>query len=100
VAVVVSVSQIDLSWTDNSTDETGFGIFRGTSEGTVTDLIATVGDGVVVYSDTGLPSSTTFYYLVKSFNIFGYSGASNIAGSTTATPEEWSDPWSFTTGGG
>jgi hypothetical protein len=79
----VSISQIDLTWVDTSSDEDGFAIYRGLSRGSVTDMIATVAPGVTTYSDTGLPSSTWFYYTVRSFNSSGYSSISGHAWSQT-----------------
>jgi len=97
VAEGASESQIDLSWQDNSANETGFAILRGISPGAITYPVATVGAGVTVYSDTGLPSGTTFYYIVKAYNAAGFSNPSNVASASTLTPGEWSEEGGFTT---
>ncbi len=54
-AVAVSESRIDVSWRDNSTNETGFEVHRSTSgpSGTFT-LLASTGSGVTSYTDAGL----------------------------------------------
>ncbi len=81
-----SSSQIDLSWTDNSSNETGFKIERKTGSGGTYSQIGTVGAGVVTYSDTGLTASTTYYYRVRATNAAGDSAYSAEAFATTPTP--------------
>jgi YD repeat-containing protein len=81
-AVAVSSSQINLSWTDNSNNETGFKIERSADGGTFTPLV-TVAANVTAYNNTGLPASTTYFYRVKATNGAGDSLASNTASATT-----------------
>jgi len=84
-AGAASGNQIDLIWTDNSSDESGFKIERMTgSEGTYSQ-IATVGADVESYSDTGLSEVTPYYYRVSAFNSAGNSDYSNEANATTYT---------------
>lgn len=82
-ATAVSSSQINLSWSDNSSTETGFRIERGSSSGGPYTEIATVGAGVATYSNTGLSASTTYYYRVRAYNN-GNSLYSNVASATTS----------------
>ena len=82
-ATPVSSTQIDLSWTDNSTDETGFRIRRKTGSSGTWTLIATVGQNVSSYQNTGLTAGATYYYSVSSYNTGGESAASNEASATT-----------------
>lgn len=81
-AAAVSTSQINLTWTDNSNNETSFKIERFT-DGVNFGQIATVGANVTSYSNTGLSSSTTYYYRVRSGNAAGDSAYSNTANATT-----------------
>ena len=83
-ATTVSNSQIDLSWTDNSSDETGFRIERKTGSGGTYAEIATVGAGITSYSSTGLTASTTYYYRVRAYNSGGNSSYCSEANATTA----------------
>ena len=84
-STVVSSSQIDLFWTDNSTNESGFKIERKTeSAGTYTEIV-TVSANVTSYSDTGLNASTTYYYRLRAYNSSGNSSYSNEASATTAS---------------
>jgi hypothetical protein len=81
-ATAVSSSQINLAWTDNSNNETGFEIFRST-DGIVFSSLATVGAGVTTYNNTGLTASTQYYYKVWAFNPGESSSYSNTANATT-----------------
>jgi N-acetyl-anhydromuramyl-L-alanine amidase AmpD len=83
-ATAVSTSQINLTWTQNSSDETGFKIERATSSGGTYTQIATVGANVTSYSNTGLSSSSTYYYRVRSYNSWGNSAYSGVDSATTA----------------
>jgi hypothetical protein len=82
VATAVSKSQINLSWTDNSNNETGFKIERkqGTSGWS---QIATVGGNATTYQNTGLTPNTNYTYRVYAYNSGGSSDYSNEASATT-----------------
>lgn len=87
VATAVSASQINLAWTDNSTDETSFKIERCTGSGCADFAqIASVGANATSYSNTGLQPSTTFSYRVRASNSGVDSPYSNTAEATTASP--------------
>jgi len=86
VATAVSTSQINLSWTDNSNDESEFKIERKTGAGGSYTQIATAGANTTAYSDTGLSPFTNYYYRVRACNSYGDSGYSNEANATTPTP--------------
>ena len=83
-ATAASSSQINLSWTDNSSNETGFSI-ESCKGPTCTNFvqIATVGANVTTYSNTNLKANTTYRYRVRAYNAAGNSGYSNIATATT-----------------
>ena len=76
-----STNSIDLSWTDNATDESGF-IVERSKDGLVWDSVATV--TATTYSSTGLDSSTKYFFRVKAFNKYGKS-ISNETYATTLT---------------
>ncbi len=84
IATATSKSQINLTWTDTSTNETGFKIERCKgSTCTSFTQIATVGANVTSYSNTKLTANTAYRYRVRAYNAVGNSGYSNIAGTTT-----------------
>ena len=64
----VTSTSITLDWQDNSNNELGFQIQRATSSGGPWSVVGTTGAGVTSYTDTGLDSSTTYYYQVAAFN--------------------------------
>jgi len=84
VATTFSTTQINLSWTDNSSDETGFRIERCTGAGcTNFAQVAEVGSNVTTFANTGLTKSTTYTYRVRAFNAGGNSAYSNVASAKT-----------------
>lgn len=81
-AAAASATQINLSWTDNATDETGFELERSTDALSFTK-IADLGPNVTTYQSTGLAPATRYWYRVLAKNSAGKSGYSNIANTTT-----------------
>jgi titin len=82
-ASAVGTTQINLAWTDNASDETGFKIERKTGAAGTYAEIATVSANVTSYSSTGLVVNTTYYYRVRASNTGGNSAYSNEANATT-----------------
>jgi titin len=85
-ATAVSSSQINLSWTDNAGNETGYKVQRAPGGTTSFVEIASLGAGVTSYQNTGLTASTSYAYRVLAFNGVGNSGYSNTATATTQAP--------------
>jgi RHS repeat-associated protein/fibro-slime domain-containing protein len=87
VATAVSSSRIDLTWTDKSSNESGFKICRKKSGDADYDWIDTVSADVTTYNDDddgdGPEPSTTYDYKVYAYNAYGNSVSSNIATATT-----------------
>ncbi len=86
MASPVSALEIDLSWTDNSSNETGFSIEEST-DGNTFNQIGTVGVNVTTYKViTNLQPSTLYYFRVRAFNTYqtlSYSDYTNVASTTT-----------------
>jgi outer membrane protein assembly factor BamB len=82
-ATAVSSSQINLSWSDNSNNETGFVINRTQDPSKLWNYVTTVAANVKSYSDTGLHASTTYFYRVQAINAGGGSAWSNTASAKT-----------------
>ncbi|MGH7598227.1 MAG: fibronectin type III domain-containing protein [bacterium] len=78
-ATGVSSVQINLAWTDNANNETGFKIERKTGGSGNYAQIATVAANVTSYSNTGLVNNTQYYYRVRAYNAGGNSNYSNTA---------------------
>ena len=72
-AVAVSYStQVNLTWTDNSTNEAGYKVQRKIDGGSFGDVASTAAD-MYTYSDFGLTPNTTYTYRVYSYNSAGNS---------------------------
>ena len=91
-AVAVSPSRIDLAWTDASKFEDGFKIERSPDGSTGWTQIATVAEGVTVYSDTGRAADTTYHYRVRAYNDNGDSEYCASDSATTLTSHTAVDP--------
>ena len=72
-AFVASGTRVaSLSWTDNSSEEQGYFVERGT-DGIIFNVIASTTANTVSYADFTPAASTTYYYRVRAFNVFGFS---------------------------
>ncbi|MBT1696853.1 fibronectin type III domain-containing protein [Fulvivirgaceae bacterium PWU4] len=82
-ATTVSSTTIDLSWTDNTTNETGFVLERSKTDESNYTVIATLNANIVSYSDNSLTANTRYYYRIKA--ITAAAGASPYAAAVNAT---------------
>ena len=87
---LLTATNADLSWTDNSSNETGFTLERCT--GTLLfcagnpgawSTRTTTAANVTRFTDTGLAAGTAYVWRVKAFNAVGSSGYSNHLSATT-----------------
>jgi hypothetical protein len=78
-ATVASATQIDLSWTDNSSDETGFKV-----ESPAGTAITTTAANATTYSYTGLTCNTNYTFAVKATNANGDSSSITANATTSA----------------
>jgi hypothetical protein len=87
LASAASPTQVNLSWQDTSSNESGFQIERrGGSDGSFSS-IATVGVNTNRYSDNTALANTLYTYRIRAFNVTGPSSYSSEASVTTpATP--------------
>ncbi len=86
VATAISSSQINLTWTDNASNEDGFKIERKTGAAGTYAEIGAVGANVTSFANTGLAASTQYFYRVLAHNAGGNSVYSNEANATTQSP--------------
>ena len=87
---LLTATSVDLNWTDNSSDETGFMVERcaGTPSFCAGNpgawsARATIAANVPRYTDTGLAAGTAYVWRVKAYNTVGSSGYSNHLSATT-----------------
>ena len=76
VAVLGGDKQVNLSWNDNSGNETGFRLERSAGSGAF-GLIASLGAGTSSYVDGSVDSGNSYSYRVVAYNDAGNSDASN-----------------------
>jgi len=81
-ATAVSSSRIDLAWTDNASNETGFRIERS-RDGDDFDEVGTVGANVTAYAATDLAHNRNYWFRVRAYNATGSSARSNVARAKT-----------------
>ena len=71
-AVALSGDEIQLDWKDESTNETGFEVYRSTQSGGPYNLLTTLPSNTESYVDnSGIVGRTTYYYQLKAVNTNG-----------------------------
>lgn len=82
---------VSLSWTDNAGNEDVFELQRSDDGQSSWSLVATLGAGTVMHTDTGLTPSSAYAYRVRAVNGGGASAYSNVAEATTDAPPPYVD---------
>lgn len=82
-ATAVSPTQINLTWTDNADNETGFVIEKKSASDSIFTVVDTAGVNSTNYSSTGLTANTTYTYRVMTYNTSNNSAYTNDASATT-----------------
>ena len=83
---VMSDTRIDLSWADNSSNETGFELKRATDSAFTQNVVWIGNIQGTSYSNTGLSPSTTYYYKVRAEGATQDSAYSSAVSATTNAP--------------
>ncbi len=84
-ATTQSSTSILITWADNSSNETGFTIYRSVAGGAFTAL-TTKPSGTNSYTDTNLTPSTQYTYKIDSYNGIGKSAQISTSTVTTSPP--------------
>ncbi len=99
MAATVVGGSVKLTWVSNSTNESGFKLYKIKS-GLWTEL-TNVGAGVTTYTDTSVTAGQTYNYRVQSFiqsaNSIAYSPVSNTATVTVTASTSTAPPAASTT---
>ncbi|PIQ19922.1 MAG: hypothetical protein COW65_17980 [Cytophagales bacterium CG18_big_fil_WC_8_21_14_2_50_42_9] len=77
-----SETEINITWKDNSENETGFEIERST-DGTTYEVITQVAADATEYNDKNLTAGVGYYYRIAATSIIGNSVYSNVAATRT-----------------
>ena len=79
----LSASQVQLTWTRNSANESGFDIERSTDNVTFTQVGLADAGATAFVDSNGLQAEKTYYYRIRAFNSIGNSAYSNVASAVT-----------------
>jgi hypothetical protein len=82
VATALATNQAQLTWKDNSSNESAFYLDRTTNGFNNVDQMV-LNSNVTLYDDTNLASGVTYTYRVRAWNSKGYSAYSNTNSATT-----------------
>ena len=86
VVAPASGTELDLTWTDNANNESGYEVWRSISSGAWV-RIAQLAANTVTYMDVGLSQGTNYSYYVRAVDSAGYAD-SNIVNSATPVPPQ------------
>lgn len=78
-SIVASSTKVFLTWSDNSSNETGFLLARSLDNLSFTTIATTTG---AQYLDSAVASGVTYYYKVRAYNAVGNSGYSSTTSAT------------------
>ncbi|MEQ9405583.1 MAG: FG-GAP-like repeat-containing protein [Cyclobacteriaceae bacterium] len=82
----VSATQIDLSWSDNSSNESGFLIERSDGNNSSFTPIVAVGPDVTSWTETTVSADNGYFYRLQAFTGIAFSDYSNEKFGSTLTP--------------
>lgn len=83
IALALSESEINLSWIDNSDDETGFEIMRSKNDENSWEYLTSLSSNTTEYTDESLSRGTNYNYIIRALNTYGASSWSGVATATT-----------------
>jgi len=84
-ATIISPTQIDLAWTDNAINESGF-IIERSANGAAFVPLGTVNANIITFSDNLAKTGDIYSYRVTATNASGNSLPSNLAQITMSAP--------------
>ena len=97
-AILINPSQVNLSWTDNATNESGYKIERKTANGTYA-LLGTTGSNITNFEDLTITPTTEYTYRVYAYNATGnslqYSNEANINGNYSYLSTTPGNVWTY-----
>lgn len=85
VVTPFSGTELDLTWTDNASNESNYSVWNSVNNGAWTK-VATLGANITSYAHTGLTPNTTYSYFVEAVNSVGYADSSTVTVTTPIPP--------------
>lgn len=82
-ASTTSSSAINLTWTDNSNNESGFKVERSPNGVDTWTAVHTTSSQATSYSNIGLNYNTIYYYRIRAYNTAGNSSYTSVVYATT-----------------
>ncbi len=86
VVTPASGTELDLGWTDNATNETGYEVWRSISGGAWV-RVAQLAANTVSYMDVGLTQGTSYSYYVRAVDSAGSADSNTVNSSTPMPPQ-------------
>jgi subtilisin family serine protease len=87
VPTVMTATRIDLKWTDGSSNETSFKLYRSVRNADLTwgawTALASLAANVKIYSDITTTAATTYQYRIRACNAIGCSEYATSSAATT-----------------
>jgi len=97
-ATLINPSQVNLSWTDNATNESGYKIERKTANGSYA-LLGTTGSNITNFEDLTITPTTEYTYRVYAYNETGnslqYSNEASINGNYSYLSTTPGNVWTY-----
>jgi hypothetical protein len=87
----ISSNKVELTWDDNSGNETGFRLERAKGTSGSFTLLVNLGQNVQTYSDASVEAETTYKYRIRAYNTFGNSTYSDVLTVKTEAEADDSD---------
>jgi titin len=82
-----SATEIDLKWTNTSTNATGIRILRSVIGGEFVAITNNLSPAATTYPDTGLTPGTEYDYHIQAYNVAGFSDFAGVhTGTIAASP--------------
>jgi hypothetical protein len=91
VLSLASSSEINLSWQDNSSNETNFEIYKSSPTNSTFTLLNTAGANVKTFKDVNLVPGTPYFYKVRAINAGGASDFTDEVSQIITGIEELSE---------
>ncbi|MEO8109706.1 MAG: PA14 domain-containing protein [Ginsengibacter sp.] len=74
LVTAVNYNRVHITWSDNSSNETGFELYRKAAADLDYSMVALLPADATMYDDTTVAGATTYSYKIQAVNLYGPSG--------------------------